>query len=90
MTARYQINELIDPSQPIPKEHLAKHSSDGMLIFTAVLGVLIGVSIVFIGKKGRVLWMRVWGTGLVAFSIFLGLSLRYNWQLMALRNWFAS
>lgn len=87
MVERYKATESIDPSQPIPKKYLAKHSSDSMLIFTAFLGVLIACIIIFIGYKGRVIWMKVWGIGLILFSLFLGVSMHFNWQLTALRNW---
>ncbi len=52
---------------------LAEQSSDDMLLLTAVLGVVIGFVIAYLGKRGKQLWMLVWGIGLVVASIYLGL-----------------
>lgn len=50
--------------------------SDGlhfMLNFTVVLALLIGVVLLWLGRKGRVLWLQVWSAGLVVVSIaYLG------------------
>jgi len=59
----------------IPREQLAAHASDDMLLLTAVLGVFIGVALSVMGKFGKQLWMLVWGIGLVIASVYLGLSI---------------
>ena len=56
----------------IPHDQLASHASDGMLIFTAVLGVIIGIILTYLGKKGKVLWLFVWSIGLIICSIAMG------------------
>ena len=66
--ARYREGE-------IPKEQLAVHASDDMLVLTAVLGVLIGIALTILGRKGKVMWMWVWGIGLILCSLYLGASI---------------
>ncbi len=51
---------------------LAQNASDEMLILTAVLGFFIGFVLVYLGRLGDQMWMRVWGVGLVLMSIFMG------------------
>ena len=51
---------------------LAQHSSDDMLLLTAVLGVLVGFALTYMGKRGKQLWMLVWGIGLILASIYMG------------------
>lgn len=65
----------------IPTEQLAINSSDGMLMLTAVLGTIIGILLVLLGRKGKQMWMWVWGYGLVACSIYLGITMKYGIKL---------
>lgn len=65
----------------IPKEQMAVHASDDMLLLTAVLGVLIGIVLTIIGRKGKQMWMWVWGIGLVICSVYLGVSLYFGINL---------
>ncbi len=65
----------------IPKEQLAVHASDDMLLVTAVLGFLIGIALTFLGRKGKQLWMWVWGIGLMICSAYLGLSMTTDLKL---------
>ncbi len=51
---------------------LAQNASDEMLILTAVLGFFIGFVLIYLGRLGDQMWMRVWGVGLVLMSIFMG------------------
>ena len=47
--------------------------SEPWLLFTVVLGVLVGFALIAMGVKGRQLWMLVWGTGQVLVSVaYLG------------------
>jgi len=57
------------------------HASDDMLLLTAVMGFFIGLILAFMGKKGKQLWMLVWGIGLVFCSIYLGLSMAFGLKL---------
>ena len=62
----------------IPVEQLAVHSSDGMLMLTAAMGVAIGIILVVLGRKGKQIWMWVWGYGLILCSAYLDLTMRYG------------
>ncbi len=65
----------------IPKEQLAVHASDDMLVLTAILGVLIGIALTILGRKGKIMWMWVWGIGLVACSLYLGAAILFDVKL---------
>lgn len=65
----------------IPKQQLAVHASDDMLLLTAVLGTIIGLILSYLGRRGNQLWMVVWGIGLVICSIYLGLSMAFGLRL---------
>ncbi len=65
----------------IPKEQLAVHASDDMLLLTAVLGVLIGIALTVLGRKGKQMWMWVWGLGLIFCSLYLGASMLFDLKL---------
>jgi hypothetical protein len=44
-----------------------------MLNFTVALGLVIGVVLLWLGWRGRVLWLQVWSVGLVVASLaYLG------------------
>ena len=62
-------------SEHIPPEQLTIHSSDNMLMFTAMLSILIGIILIYLGHKGRQLWMVTWSIGLIICSILMGASL---------------
>ena len=48
-------------------------STEGMLVVSAVLGLLIGITLVWAGVKGRQIWLVVWCGGLVVASLaYLG------------------
>lgn len=67
--------------EPIPKEQLAMHASDDMLMLTAILGSLIGIALTIIGRKGKQMWMWVWGIGLLIISLYMGVSMQTGWKL---------
>jgi len=44
-----------------------------MLNFTVALALVIGVVLLWLGLKGRVLWLTVWSAGLIVASVlYLG------------------
>jgi hypothetical protein len=44
-----------------------------MLNFTVVLALMIGAVLLWLGLKGRVLWLQVWSLGLILASLgYLG------------------
>ena len=44
-------------------------TSPGMLAATVVLALLIGIALLYLGKKGRQLWIVVWSVGLIICSV---------------------
>jgi len=62
----------------VPTEQLAANASDDMLFLTAIMGTVIGILLVFLGRKGKQMWMWVWGYGLIVCSVYLGLSMRFG------------
>ena len=85
MSIKYSTQELLDANGNIAKEQHAKHAGDGMLMVTAFLGVLIGVILTYLAKRGKIMWMLVWGIGLIAISIFLGCATYFEWELLWLK-----
>lgn len=65
----------------IPKEQMAVHASDDMLLLTAVMGVCIGIILTVLGRKGKQMWMWVWGIGLIICSFYLGISMYFDVKL---------
>ncbi len=44
-----------------------------MLNFTVTLALLVGVVLLWLGLKGRVMWLTVWSVGLIIASVlYLG------------------
>jgi hypothetical protein len=66
----------------IPPEQLARHASDDMLLFTAVLGLMIGIGLVWLGNKGKQTWLVAWSIGLIICSIGMGV-----WIVMDQTGW---
>lgn len=56
---------------------LAQNASDDMLVFTAVLGFVIGFVLIYLGRLGKQMWMRVWGAGLVIMSVYMGVTTQW-------------
>ena len=62
----------------IPSELLSKNASDDMLSFTAVIAVVIGLVLFFLGRMGRQMWMWCWGLALIFSSVYLWLYLKFE------------
>jgi hypothetical protein len=52
-----------------PGELGAPVTDDGMLVGTALFGLVTGALFVYMGLRGRQIWLSAWGTGLVLASI---------------------
>jgi hypothetical protein len=61
--------------ETIPPEQLTIHASDDMLLFTAFLSILIGFILIYLGYKGKQLWMVTWSIGLVIGSLLMSISI---------------
>jgi hypothetical protein len=69
----------MNPNDVIPPEMLSKNASNDMLLFTAFLSVLIGIILIYLGKKGKQLWMVVWSIGLIFMSFFMAGSIVFGY-----------
>lgn len=61
--------------------HAALNATDHTLMLTAVLGLLIGVVLVWLGRKGRQFWLTSWSWGLIACSLLYAGWMLYSWYL---------
>ena len=43
-----------------------------MLLFTALLSIIIGSILIWLGRRGKQLWMVVWSIGLIICSVLMG------------------
>ena len=64
----------------IPPELFTANSSNEMLLFTAIMGLVIGVVMFYLGRTGKQLWIWTWGIGLIICSIFLGFAIRSDFH----------
>lgn len=55
----------------LPPDQLAQNAHNDMLLFTAVLAILIGIALIYLGKLGKQQWMLVWGIGLIICSVLM-------------------
>jgi len=62
-----------EASEGVPPTDLQVYSQSSglhfMLNFTVALALIIGVALLWLGRKGRVLWLQVWSAGLIFFSV---------------------
>jgi len=63
----------------IPKEQLTMHASDEMLILTSIIACFIAIALIYLGRKGKQMYMWTWGTGLAIISVYLGMSVWLDW-----------
>ena len=70
---RYREGTVADGQQPTQVH-------EGMHAGTAVLGLLIGITLFVLARRARILWLTVWGGGLVAASLtYVGYSAVSVW-----------
>lgn len=69
----------MNPNDVIPPEMLSRNAHNGMLFFTAFLSVIIGIILIYLGRKGKQLWMVVWSIGLIFMSFFMVGSLIFGY-----------
>ena len=65
-------------SEDLPHEELSKYASDDMLLFTAFISIFVSFALLYMGIKGRQLWMSPWGIGLFFVSIFMGTTIYFE------------
>ncbi len=62
---------------PIPAEMLSRNASNDMLLFTTAISVLIGMVLVWLGCRGKQIWMIAWSTGLIIAAIAMAIALLF-------------
>ncbi len=55
----------IDPTTGLP----LTETSPGMLGATVFLSLLIGIVLLYAGRKGKQMWLTVWSVGLIICSV---------------------
>ena len=59
--------------EEIPPELLTENLSSGMLLFTVSLAFVIGIILMWLGYKGKQMWLVFWSVGLIMASLsYLG------------------
>ncbi len=53
----------------LPESGLSGNGTEGVLIFTLVLGIVFGFVLLGLGAKGKQLWLILWSFGLILVSI---------------------
>ena len=64
----------------IPAELLAKNASNEMLLFTAEISLLIAAVLIWMGIRGKHIWMWSWGAGLVVCSTYLWFAIKFDFR----------
>jgi len=52
-----------DPSAPYGE------SMHNMLSLSMFLSVVIGIALLYVGKRGNIMWMKVWSAALIVLSV---------------------
>ena len=65
-------------SEDLPHAELSKYASDDMLLFTAFISIFVSFALLYMGIKGKQLWMIPWGAGLFMVSIVMGIAIYYE------------
>ena len=60
---RYREGQPVDPDNPYPE------STQMMLEASYWLSIPIGLALLWIGIKGRVMWLKVWSVGLMMMGL---------------------
>jgi hypothetical protein len=61
---RYSDTQLAEPL------YVTSSNLQNTLLFTVVLAFFIGMVLLYLGVRGRVLWLMVWSVGLMLASLF--------------------
>ena len=60
---RYREGQLEDPDNPYPE------STQMMLDMAYLMSIPVGLALLWIAFKGRVMWLKVWSVGLILLGI---------------------
>ena len=62
---RYRIGEEVDPDNPFPE------NTQMVMDMAYALSIPLGLLLLWLGIRGRVLWLKVWSVGLMLLGIVL-------------------
>jgi len=54
--------------EEVPPELLAENLSSEALLFTVLLALTIGVILLWLGRRGKQMWLVAWSIGLILCS----------------------
>ena len=60
---RYREGQEVDPNNPYPE------STQAMLDMAYLMSIPVGLVLLWMGIRGRIMWLKVWIVGLMALSI---------------------
>jgi len=63
---RYREGQEVDPDNPYPE------STQMMMEMAYWMSIPIGLLLLWIGIKGRVMWLKIWSVGLMALGVGFG------------------
>ncbi len=62
---RYREGEIVDPNQPYTENTLK------MMELSYWMSIPLGIILLWLAIKGRMMWLKVWSVGLIALGITL-------------------
>jgi len=65
----------MSPNEIVPAELLTRNSSNGVLLFTSFISIIISFAMIYLGKKGKQLWMVLGAYGLIIMALYMAGSL---------------
>ena len=60
---RYREGQEVDPDNPYPE------STQAMLDMAYLMSIPVGLVLLWMGIRGRIMWLKVWSVGLMALGI---------------------
>ena len=60
---RYREGQEVDPNIPYPE------STQAMLDMAYLMSIPVGLVLLWMGIRGRIMWLKVWSVGLMALGI---------------------
>lgn len=68
---RYREGQEVDPNSPYPE------NTELMLEMAYWMSIPVGLVLLWLGIKGRIMWLKVWSVGLMLLGIGILVAQRY-------------
>lgn len=68
---RYREGQEVDPNNPYPE------NTELMLEMAYWMSIPVGLVLLWLGIKGRIMWLKVWSVGLMLLGIGILVAQRY-------------